>query len=291
MAYRIVTGDRQAVLRRLESLAGEQAHYTGTPRFAYNLRGIVIERDGTVTTEPGADVQLVAALEREGMLEAHLTAAEDALENGTRGSEGMDEQVEPYRPSFSFPMDQHRVESICNLVFMVFSRGELLSKATGGTFKAEQGLADTLKAETPARIEEVLDTILEAGPSALMGLRIDESTVTFDGFPETENLEEINAWKELSAAMNSAAIRQHHIQARKPQGENEKFAFRTWLTRLGLNGPELKTERNLLYRNLSGHTAFRTPADEEKWKARQAAKRQEQHVDKAAASAENDAID
>ena len=46
-----------------------------------------------------------------------------------------------------------------------------------------------------------------------------------------------------------------------------------WLVRLGLNGPDYKAERKILMEHLSGHAAFRTKADEEKWKTRQQTKR------------------
>jgi hypothetical protein len=55
-----------------------------------------------------------------------------------------------------------------------------------------------------------------------------------------------------------------------------------------MNGKDLRVERNILYRNLSGHTAFRTARDEEKWKTKQAAKRAELKVLKAAANAESE---
>ena len=42
-----------------------------------------------------------------------------------------------------------------------------------------------------------------------------------------------------------------------------------------MNGPDLKEERSILYKNLSGHTAFHTEADAAKWKDRQEQKRQE----------------
>ena len=77
------------------------------------------------------------------------------------------------------------------------------------------------------------------------------------------------------------------MRAKEVNDENEKFTFRTWLTRLGMNGPELRAERNILYRNLSGHTAFRTSKDEEKWKARQAAKRAELKAMKEESGAED----
>ena len=40
-----------------------------------------------------------------------------------------------------------------------------------------------------------------------------------------------------------------------------------------MNGSDYKVERKILMANLSGHAAFRTKADEEKWKARQQAKK------------------
>ena len=50
--------------------------------------------------------------------------------------------------------------------------------------------------------------------------------------------------------------------------ENEKFAFRSWLTKLGWKGAEGKMERNLLYRNLNGNTAFCTEESKIRWEAK-----------------------
>ena len=47
--------------------------------------------------------------------------------------------------------------------------------------------------------------------------------------------------------------------------EKEKYALRTWLTRLGMNGPEYKTIRKILMENLSGDAAFCTEADKQRW--------------------------
>jgi hypothetical protein len=77
----------------------------------------------------------------------------------------------------------------------------------------------------------------------------------------------------LAAAMNRMAQTQKRVQAKDTDDSNEKYSLRVWLVRLGLNGPEYKAERKILMANLSGHAAFRTPADEEKWKARQNAKK------------------
>ena len=191
---------------------------------------------------------------------------------------------QPIRPVISFPISQHRAESICNLVFTLFSRGKLLSKATGGQFSASADLIETLQTESLIRVEDVLEAISEAGEGAVSGISFADGKVSFDGFPSTASQEIIRAWTALATAINKTAIKQKHVRAKEVDGANEKFAFRTWLTRLGMNGSELKAERNILYRNLSGHTAFRTAADAEKWMKRQNAKRQALKEMKAAAA-------
>lgn len=45
------------------------------------------------------------------------------------------------------------------------------------------------------------------------------------------------------------------------------------MVRIGLGGKDTKEERAFLLGGLKGHTAFRTPADEEKWKANRKAAR------------------
>ena len=232
----------------------------------------------TEETEPAVEIE-----ETPDTGEADSTDAEDAPD-ADDSSDDMVERIDAVRPIVSFPLQGHRPESVCNLVYTMYSRGALISKATGGRFDATEDLVEALRAEDFLHIHEVLEVIEEAGHGALKGLRFTEDQVIFDGFRETDVKEEIKAWTELFAAINKTAISQYHVRARRVEEANEKFAFRTWLTRMGMNGAELKAERNLLYKNLNGHTAFRTTADEKKWKTRQAAKRQELLERKAAAA-------
>ncbi len=188
----------------------------------------------------------------------------------------------PVKPKIIFPLSLHRPESICNLVYTIYSRGKLMSKSTGGDFSVSERLVEELQDFGVFTCKkQVIEVIRRIGEDELHGLSFDEEKVVFDGFPETDDAAEIKAWTKLSAAINKNAIRRMHVYAKDVDDTNEKFTFRTWLTRLGLNGPDLKQERNILYRNLSGHTAFRTARDEEKWKARQAIKRAAMKAQKA----------
>lgn len=63
--------------------------------------------------------------------------------------EGMEQPVAeeaiPLDADFSFPISQHNGVSLRNLVNLIYSRGELISKATDGIFLADKGLVDALK--------------------------------------------------------------------------------------------------------------------------------------------------
>lgn len=319
MTYKILVEDRKEVVRKLEELTGERAEYTRVPRMAYIVGGVAVEKNSTVTLAEDARMDLVEALIAEGLIEEEAPAAieetqetaEDATEDtaADQSEEGEDEALpndqmenataeydalveeQPeeqriVRPSISFPLSAHRAESIVNLVCTLFTRGKLLSKATGGVFFATPELVDHIQESSGYRtVDQAVKDIQEAG--GMRGISFEDGKVVFDGFPATNDPATIKAWTELCAAINRNAIKQLHVRAKEVNDENEKFTFRTWLTRLGMNGPELRAERNILYRNLSGHTAFRTSKDEEKWKARQAAKRAELKAMKEESGAED----
>lgn len=305
MRFRILADDRKEVKAKLEELAGERAVYTRMPRCAFILRGIDVEKNGEVTTEEDADMDLVRELIGSGLISEAIVeegTTDPALcdgansESGGQDTEqewtslenddapsGLNECMEEtgqgadapqtVKPSVSFPLEAHRPESVINLVNTIFSKGGLISKSTGGTFSASEKLVQELQEGHYIQTEDVIRKV--DGEGGLTGVSFADGKVTFDGFPETDDPDTLKAWMAFAAAVNSACIKQKHVRAKLTDEPNEKFAFRTWLTRLGMNGQELKTERGILYRNLSGHTAFRTEEDARKWKERQAAKRQE----------------
>ena len=59
------------------------------------------------------------------------------------------------------------------------------------------------------------------------------------------------------AALCKMSLEQKRISAKAKEYENEKYAFRCFLLRLGFIGDEYKADRKLLLRNLSGSSAFK----------------------------------
>lgn len=221
-----------------------------------------------------------AEAEAEEASEPDNTAEDDATEDEpdaeSQETEDQPEEV-PLDLELAFPVSQHNGVTLRNLVNLLYSRGKLIGKATGGHFHVEEGLVEKLKDDSCTFaimnfINAVSDYETEHG-AALEGLKITTEKVTFTGFPTAPDREHLTAFAQLAVLMNQQAISQKRIQAKDVNDENEKYALRTWLLRLGMNGPDFKETRKILMENLSGHAAFRTDEEAQKFLAREKAKR------------------
>lgn len=84
-----------------------------------------------------------------------------------------------------------------------------------------------------------------------------KGTIEFRLFNSTLHAGEVKAFVHLALAISAQGITQKTAQAKKTASDNEKFTFRTWLLRLGLNGEEFKNTRMHLLKNLDGNAAWR----------------------------------
>lgn len=82
-------------------------------------------------------------------------------------------------------------------------------------------------------------------------------TVELRGFNSELHAGKVRAYIVLALALNHQALTQTSASPRKPQTENEKFAMRTYLNRIGLIGDEFKNCREHLTAHLSGSSAWR----------------------------------
>ena len=71
---------------------------------------------------------------------------------------------------------------------------------------------------------------------------------------------EMKAYIQLCLAMSELAKELAYASPRPQQTDNEKYAFRCWLLRLGFIGDEFATAREILLRNMDGNAAWRQAA-------------------------------
>ncbi len=263
MVYRVLAESRKPLIERLRELVGDRLVYTRVPRCAYEVGGISVEKDGTVVTGEGADMELIEKLESEGFIE---------WRSGTEEQCGTDGEGTLPRISISLPAGDHTGNSLRNLVYTIYSRGTLLSRATGGSFRVNKELVDNLKGADPDAVMEII------GDGTLMqGVKMTRDQIIFTGFPETEDPKTLQIFMQLAAAINRSAIRQKRIQPKKIQDENEKYALRTWMVRIGMGGQEYKDARNRLLKDLTGSSAFRTEEEKERWLKRLKERKEAKH--------------
>ena len=93
-------------------------------------------------------------------------------------------------------------------------------------------------------------------------IEVKEETVEFPWF-ETADADETAAYTHFISALCELSKNAKRVTAKEKEVDNEKYAFRCFLLRLGFIGTEYKSERKILLRNLSGSAAFKTVKDGE----------------------------
>ena len=199
----------------------------------------------------------------------------------------------PLNTEISFPLTDHTVQSLTNLICMIHSRGALISKATAGEFYADQTLVDEIAGHEFRSIYELIAFTREweeTNPE-LKGIYFADDKLIFSGFGTAPDAEHVQTFTKLAAAMNRMAITQKRVQAKDVDNSNEKYAMRIWLVRIGFGGAEYKADRRILMEHLTGHTAFHNDEEKAKWTERQKAKRDAAKAAKAEQPADDQTVD
>lgn len=87
-----------------------------------------------------------------------------------------------------------------------------------------------------------------------------DGKLDFPWFPADASPEETRAYMDLVTALSKTAKESKRITAKDRPVENEKYAFRCFLLKLGFIGDEFKQSRKVLLKNFSGNSAWRNGA-------------------------------
>ena len=279
--FNIEKSQRKTLAQKIGELTGADVTYLGVPGCGYQIDFFTLDKNAVLSFSDRSDTDIVESV-LNGLAEAGYESETVAPPEETDASAESEPDIPdepssgfPLHASISFPLSQHTVQSLTNLICMIHSRGALLSKATCGAFSADKSLVDEIGKHEFRSIHELIAFIREweeTNPE-LKGIRFADDKVIFDGFGEAADADHVQTFMKLAGAMNRMAITQKRVQAKEVDDSNEKYALRIWLIRLGLNGADFKADRKRLMAPLSGHTAFRNDAERERWEAKQKAKR------------------
>ena len=88
-------------------------------------------------------------------------------------------------------------------------------------------------------------------------IEITEAKINFTWFPYTTDSDEMAAYTQFISRLCDMARDAKRVSSKPTETDNDKYAFRCFLLRLGFIGKEYKTARKILLRNLTGNSAFR----------------------------------
>lgn len=88
-------------------------------------------------------------------------------------------------------------------------------------------------------------------------IEITDEKINFTWFPYTVDGDDIAAYTQFISRLCDMARDAKRVSSKPTETDNDKYAFRCFLLRLGFMGKEYKTARRILLRNLTGNSAFR----------------------------------
>ena len=173
---------------------------------------------------------------------------------------------------------QHTVRSIRNFINIIASHNDLFYKALQIApermrycQKMDLWLVERMNEEKPKTMKRLEDIWYEKYAGNRNGhyhnsryhfLNLHSffhgsHTVELRGFNGTLHAGKIRAYVVFALALNHQALTQKSARYHKVQEENEKFAMRVYLNRIGFIGDEFKSCREHLYKHLDGNAAWR----------------------------------
>lgn len=236
--------ERKPFVQALEEITGTKSVYKKPPTFAYEVGCMTITRDGDLEFDDNVDADsmkdILNELEKRGFTakenpylkkqvnfpEEKVTSEEEHLESDNQEESTEEEDI---GLTVSMPRNYFNDQALAKLKNLISSKQTLIKKALG--------------------IEE-------------LPIKVGDEKVSFPWFEVKPTDEDaVTAYSHLIYALCEMAKNQKRITAIEKEVENEKYAFRCFLLRLGFIGEQYKTERKILLQNLSGSAAFKNNKD------------------------------
>ena len=287
--HKTVTGDAGTRLKNSRwGKAGKDLDFTG---FDGNMLGqnlktkkgslVIMEEKITIATNQATALTAATATAEE--TSAEETAATSTATTTAEQAECVLSTVsssadEAGTANFSIPISSlDTLNKMTCLIGELYTYSYLINKATGATNPAlfiDSRMCDDLAEAITA--DEFLTVMKEfiTATDYVRGIELKDGNLVFTCFENLQDTGMKNAAaslfrliaKSITAKTSGKRLNLHKVEVKRL--ENEKFAFRSWLTKLGWKGAEGKMERNLLYRNLNGNTAFCTEESKIRWEAK-----------------------
>lgn len=218
--YNVTGQERKALVKSISELTGDKAVYKFMPTCAFEIGDITVGKEGGVSCEDSDKLERLI----HNLIADGFTAAPFEEIESMDEEPTAEEDTETTGLTVSLPLDKVAIGNLTNLLT---AKESLIKKALG--------------------IDD-------------LGIEITEDAISFPWFPEMPEPEAIKAYTHFIAALCKMSKDLKRISATEKAVDNEKYAFRCFLLRLGFIGNEYKAERKILLKNLSGNSSWKNGA-------------------------------
>lgn len=226
--YNLTGTERKALVKAVSNIIEKKSKYLGAPSFAYQIGDdCTVTSDGTLKISNDTDNDKVEHL-LEKLYECGYETEND--ENADISDTNKDFENETIGCSIGLTISKLS-DKPCNDKIIANLKAIIAGKMT--LFQKAVGTDKELKIEW------------------------NKDEIWFDWFDNVIPNEKLGIYISLFKALYKVAEKAVRVNTKDKPVDNEKFAMRTFLNRIGLSGIEYKPLRKELMRNLSGDGAFR----------------------------------
>ena len=259
--YDIQKEERKAMVGIVGKVLEMKPTYCGAPSFSYKVGAFEITKAGILCFDDAADEATVTRV-RTALREAGFTS-KDGENEAFCGDTGANE---PSRPEAAVE-EPSEVDPAEDKLTQTETPAEVtaMEEAVAATDEdcLSISLPRTLFTETALQNLDAL--LLSKGLLIRHAFDIREATytliddrITFAWLHGTVTDETAKAYAEFISKLCQMARMQKRVTAKEKIVDNEKYAFRCFLLRLGMIGNAYKESRKILLQNLTGSSAFKS---------------------------------
>ena len=264
--YNVTGTNRKELVNVISKATGMKAVYKFMPTCNFEIGCFTVNKEGTLLIDALADHREVARVleaiaaagfEHESLDTEEAPAEEDALSS----MEDATETIEPMETDATEEADNN-VEDAANIT-EDSEANETEEASTPEAASERLGLTVEIPLEKVAvgNLTKLLDAkgdlIRKALGISELPIEVLEDQVAFPWFSELPDADAVQAYTHFISALCEMSKNAKRVTATEKAVDNEKYAFRCFLLRLGFIGAEYKTERKILLKNLAGSSAFK----------------------------------
>ena len=279
--YNIQKEERKAMVGIVGEALGVKPAYCGAPSFSYKVGAFEITKEGSLCFDDATDEAMVACV-RTALREAGFTSEDgeneascadtgedkpiqtEAAENELAAVETAEIELSQTKTSADEPT---AVETEADEQIQMETSEEPAPTEEPVAESDENRLSISLPRSlfTETALQNLDALLLSKGRLIRHAFDIREATYTLEGdritfawLHGTITDETAKAYAEFISKLCQMARTQKRVTAKEKIVDNEKYAFRCFLLRLGMIGNAYKESRKILLQNLTGSSAFKS---------------------------------